>query len=213
MRLATQWGSSACFYLSFSMKYVTDIATMQRHVSRHNHRNEDDDNSLSIDCMRISFEYEYPCVASVSSWCFYLNRHSVVSPDSPVLSLRLTLYQHWSLYESISNSCYTSCSFKLWTINGQKKLQEFLADMGWAGREEEGVWGINDQKTCEPVYNVRCFVCCRWTGCLWSRWSRNSTPWTRQSKRTSGTSLRSPPINTGTHLLVLNTYLYLCVWP
>lgn len=84
------------------MKYVTDVATMQRHVSRHNHRNEDEENSLSIDCMRISFEYD----------------------------LRLTLYQHWSLYESICNSCYTSCSFKLWTLNGQKKLQEFLADMG-----------------------------------------------------------------------------------
>lgn len=84
------------------MKYVTDVATMQRHVSRHNHRNEDDDNSLSIDCMRISFEYD----------------------------LRLSLYQHWSLYESISNSCYTACSLKLWTVNGQKMLQEFLADMG-----------------------------------------------------------------------------------
>uniref|UniRef100_A0A3Q3ML92 CDC45 cell division cycle 45 homolog (S. cerevisiae) n=1 Tax=Mastacembelus armatus TaxID=205130 RepID=A0A3Q3ML92_9TELE len=85
-----------------NMKYVTDIATMQRHVSRHNHRNEDEENSLSIDCMRISFEYD----------------------------LRLTLYQHWSLYESICNSSYTSCNFKLWTLNGQKKLQEFLADMG-----------------------------------------------------------------------------------
>uniref|UniRef100_A0A3Q3WK88 Uncharacterized protein n=1 Tax=Mola mola TaxID=94237 RepID=A0A3Q3WK88_MOLML len=84
------------------VKYVTNIATMQRHVSRHSHRNEDDENSLSIDCMRISFEYD----------------------------LRLTLYQHWSLYESICNSCYTSCNFKLWTLNGQKKLQEFLADMG-----------------------------------------------------------------------------------
>ncbi|KAM9361041.1 cell division control protein 45 homolog [Symphorus nematophorus] len=84
------------------MKYVTDTATVQRHVSRHNHRNEDEENSLSIDCMRISFEYD----------------------------LRLTLYQHWSLYESICNSCYTSCNFKLWTLNGQKKLQEFLADMG-----------------------------------------------------------------------------------
>ncbi|XP_051923176.1 cell division control protein 45 homolog [Hippocampus zosterae] len=84
------------------MKYVIDIAAMQRHVSRHNHRNEDEENSLSIDCMRISFEYD----------------------------LRLTLYQHWSLYESISNSCYTCCHFKLWTLNGQKKLQEFLADMG-----------------------------------------------------------------------------------
>ncbi|TRY60533.1 hypothetical protein DNTS_026951 [Danionella cerebrum] len=72
------------------MKYVTDIATLQRHVSRHSHRNEDEENSL----------------------------------------LRLVLYQHWSLYESICNSCYTSCCFKLWSINGQKKLQEFLADMG-----------------------------------------------------------------------------------
>lgn len=84
------------------MKYITDVATLQRHVSRHNHKNEDEENSLSIDCMRISFEYD----------------------------LRLTLYQHWSLYESICNSCYTSCNFKLWTLNGQKKLQEFLADMG-----------------------------------------------------------------------------------
>ncbi|XP_018093132.1 cell division cycle 45 S homeolog isoform X1 [Xenopus laevis] len=84
------------------MKYVTDVGTLQRHVSRHNHRNEDEENSLSIDCMRIAFEYD----------------------------LRLSLYQHWSLYESICNSCYTSASLKLWSLQGQKKLQEFLADMG-----------------------------------------------------------------------------------
>ncbi|KAG8597294.1 hypothetical protein GDO81_002240 [Engystomops pustulosus] len=84
------------------MKYVTDVGTLQRHVSRHNHRNEDEENSLSIDCMRIAFEYD----------------------------VRLSLYQHWSLYESICNSCYTSSSLKLWSVQGQKKLQEFLADMG-----------------------------------------------------------------------------------
>ncbi|KAG8455927.1 hypothetical protein GDO86_001935 [Hymenochirus boettgeri] len=84
------------------MKYVTDVGTLQRHVSRHNHRNEDEENFLSIDCMRIAFEYD----------------------------LRLSLYQHWSLYESICNSCYTSASLKLWSVQGQKKLQEFLADMG-----------------------------------------------------------------------------------
>ncbi|KAM4707982.1 cell division control protein 45 homolog [Discoglossus pictus] len=84
------------------MKYVTDVGTLQRHVSRHNHRNEDEENSLSIDCMRIAFEYD----------------------------LRLSLYQHWSLFESICNSCYTSASLKLWSVQGQKRLQEFLADMG-----------------------------------------------------------------------------------
>lgn len=54
----------------YSMKYITDVATMQRHVSRHNHRNEDEENSLSIDCMRISFEYEYPSIHSASGSTF-----------------------------------------------------------------------------------------------------------------------------------------------
>lgn len=40
---------------------MTDVGILQRHVSRHNHRDEDEENSLSVDCMRISFEYEYPC--------------------------------------------------------------------------------------------------------------------------------------------------------
>ncbi|XP_010732539.3 cell division control protein 45 homolog [Larimichthys crocea] len=108
------------------MKYVTDIATMQRHVSRHNHRNEDEENSLSIDCMRITFEYD----------------------------LRLTLYQHWSLYESICNSCYTSCNFKLWTLNGQKKLQEFLADMGLPLRQVRQKFNSMDMTVKENLREV-----------------------------------------------------------
>nr|XP_012422987.1 PREDICTED: cell division control protein 45 homolog isoform X3 [Odobenus rosmarus divergens] len=42
------------------MKYVTDVGILQRHVSRHNHRNEDEENALSVDCTRISFEYDLP---------------------------------------------------------------------------------------------------------------------------------------------------------
>uniref|UniRef100_A0A9L0S182 Cell division cycle 45 n=2 Tax=Equus TaxID=9789 RepID=A0A9L0S182_HORSE len=84
------------------MKYVTDVGVLQRHVSRHNHRNEDEENALSVDCTRISFEYD----------------------------LRLALYQHWSLHESLCNTCYTAARFKLWSVHGQKRLQEFLADMG-----------------------------------------------------------------------------------
>ncbi|XP_032254456.1 cell division control protein 45 homolog isoform X2 [Neomonachus schauinslandi] len=42
------------------MKYVTDVGVLQRHVSRHNHRNEDEENALSVDCTRISFEYDLP---------------------------------------------------------------------------------------------------------------------------------------------------------
>ncbi|XP_058137804.1 cell division control protein 45 homolog [Dasypus novemcinctus] len=84
------------------MKYVTDVGALQRHVSRHNHRNEDQESTLSVDCTRISFEYD----------------------------LRLALYQHWSLYDSLCNTCYTAARFRLWSVHGQKRLQEFLADMG-----------------------------------------------------------------------------------
>ncbi|XP_061025417.1 cell division control protein 45 homolog [Eubalaena glacialis] len=84
------------------MKYVTDVGILQRHVSRHNHRHEDEEHALSVDCMRISFEYD----------------------------LRLALYQHWSLHDSLCNTCYTAARFKLWSLHGQKRLQEFLADVG-----------------------------------------------------------------------------------
>ena len=84
------------------MKYVTDVGILQRHVSRHNHRNEAEENMLSVDCTRISFEYD----------------------------LCLVLYQHWSLHESLYNTSYTAARFKLWSVHGQKRLQEFLADMG-----------------------------------------------------------------------------------
>lgn len=62
--------------LSSRMKYVTDVGILQRHVSRHNHRNEAEENMLSVDCTRISFEYEYLC--SLVPWglgrCSLLHR-------------------------------------------------------------------------------------------------------------------------------------------
>lgn len=54
--------------LSSRMKYVTDVGILQRHVSRHNHRNEAEENMLSVDCTRISFEYEYLYLCSSVPW-------------------------------------------------------------------------------------------------------------------------------------------------
>uniref|UniRef100_A0A4W2G5A0 Cell division cycle 45 n=1 Tax=Bos indicus x Bos taurus TaxID=30522 RepID=A0A4W2G5A0_BOBOX len=84
------------------VKYVTDVGVLQRHVSRHSHRREDEAHTLSVDCARISFEYD----------------------------LRLALYQHWSLHDSLCNTCYTAARLQLWSLHGQKRLQEFLADVG-----------------------------------------------------------------------------------
>ncbi|XP_077995544.1 cell division control protein 45 homolog [Glandiceps talaboti] len=83
-------------------KYVSDVDELNRHVSRHNHPLNDEDMAVSVDCLRIAFNRE----------------------------LRLSLYRHWSIFESLCHSVYTACSFKVWTMKGKKKLHEFLADMG-----------------------------------------------------------------------------------
>lgn len=42
----------------------------------------------------------------------------------------LNLHRHWSLREAVKNSLVTSAAFKLFTLKGQKRLQEFLAHAG-----------------------------------------------------------------------------------
>jgi len=81
-------------------KYFDDCTSIRNHVLRHNVA--DEDNVQSIDCMKIAFEKE----------------------------LRLTLYRHWSVFESFHNSQYTTCGLRLFTLKGTKKLHELFADMG-----------------------------------------------------------------------------------
>ncbi|KAF7283659.1 cell division cycle protein 45 isoform X2 [Rhynchophorus ferrugineus] len=44
--------------------------------------------------------------------------------------LRLTLYRHWTVEHSIKYSTFTAVRMKLWTLKGDKKIHELLADMG-----------------------------------------------------------------------------------
>ncbi|ESO91700.1 hypothetical protein LOTGIDRAFT_206668 [Lottia gigantea] len=83
-------------------KYIEDVMALQSHVLRHNHRGENEENLLSVNCLRLVFDDE----------------------------LQLTLYRHWSLFESLCHSISTACKFKVWTLKGQKRLYEFLAEMG-----------------------------------------------------------------------------------
>lgn len=83
-----------------SDKYVTDAQNLHEHVMRHNHGT--DENGTSKNCLKIGFDTE----------------------------LRLSLYRHWSLFESICQSRYTACRFRVWTNKGKNKIKEFLADMG-----------------------------------------------------------------------------------
>ena len=49
-------------YFFGSHKYATDAESLHEHVLRHNHGAED--NGLSINCIRISFDHEYPLVST-----------------------------------------------------------------------------------------------------------------------------------------------------
>lgn len=44
--------------------------------------------------------------------------------------LGLSLYRHWSLFESLRHTIYTASKFKIWTLKGQQKLSEYLAELG-----------------------------------------------------------------------------------
>ncbi|CAH0549110.1 unnamed protein product [Brassicogethes aeneus] len=45
--------------------------------------------------------------------------------------LKLSLYRHWSVEESLKYSMFTAVKMKLWSLKGDKKLQELLANMGF----------------------------------------------------------------------------------
>ncbi|XP_050425869.1 cell division control protein 45 homolog isoform X2 [Adelges cooleyi] len=44
--------------------------------------------------------------------------------------LLLALYRHWTIESSLRYSMFTAVSLKLWTIKGEKRLQQILAEMG-----------------------------------------------------------------------------------
>lgn len=83
-----------------SSSYTLESQKIQSHVTRLN--NKMNGNSVTNTSIKITFEND----------------------------LYLALYRHWSVKESIKNSVYSACRMKLWTLNGKKKLDELLVEMG-----------------------------------------------------------------------------------
>lgn len=50
----------------------------------------------------------------------------------PAEELRLTLFRHWNLYDSMYHSGYVAGKLKLWRDRGRKNLQGLLAKMGFS---------------------------------------------------------------------------------
>lgn len=45
-------------------------------------------------------------------------------------SLQLALYRHWTIESSLYNTRFSACKLKIWSLNGERRLQQLLADVG-----------------------------------------------------------------------------------
>jgi len=79
---------------------LTDTGNLQNHVARLNTRGEGE--IVAVDCLKLQSESE----------------------------LNLSLYRHWTISDSLTHTPYTAAKFKTFTLRGEHKLSEFLADMG-----------------------------------------------------------------------------------
>jgi len=81
-------------------RYMVDTGNLQNHVARLNSKAEGE--TIAVDCLKIQNEAE----------------------------LNLSLYRHWSIAQSLKHTPYTAAKFKAFTLKGEYRISEFLADMG-----------------------------------------------------------------------------------
>ncbi|GJQ85966.1 CDC45L [Trypoxylus dichotomus] len=68
--------------------------------------------------------------------------------------LRLCLYRHWTVESSLKYSAFTACKMKLWSLRGDKKLQELLADMGLPLVQSKQSFGSMDLQLRQEFQNT-----------------------------------------------------------
>lgn len=90
-----------------NQQYVLETGNLQNHVARlSQHTTEDEMSSADGSPQSVDLKITY-------------------SKD-----LLLALYRHWTVELSLRYSMYSCCKLRLWTLRGEKKVQELLAEMG-----------------------------------------------------------------------------------
>jgi hypothetical protein len=56
--------------------------------------------------------------------------------------LNLSLYRHWTLFKSLRHTAYTAMKFRTFSLKGEDKLNEFLADLG-IPLNQATIWNLN----------------------------------------------------------------------
>ncbi|XP_015191536.1 PREDICTED: cell division control protein 45 homolog isoform X2 [Polistes dominula] len=86
-----------------SQTSILEEGTLQAHVSRLSHKQGiTNDNPCGQSVVRITYDKD----------------------------LRLVLYRHWTVEASLRHSMPTAVSLRLWSIRGEQRLKELLAEMG-----------------------------------------------------------------------------------
>ena len=100
-------------------KFMLDTANLQNHVARLNNRAEGE--SIAVDSLKVSSETELDLVLSLMT-------NINIRSNNPIMFQ--VLYRHWSIAQSLRHTPYISSRFKAFTLKGEYKISEFLADIG-----------------------------------------------------------------------------------
>ncbi|XP_050530295.1 cell division control protein 45 homolog [Daktulosphaira vitifoliae] len=68
--------------------------------------------------------------------------------------LLLALYRHWTIESSLRYSMFTAVSLKLWTIKGEKRLKQILAEMGLPLAESRQMYHSMDLSLRKQFYGM-----------------------------------------------------------
>jgi len=82
-------------------RHLTDTGNLANHVARLSNNLES--SLVSVDCLKLTQEPQ---------------------------ELNLWLYRHWTLAQSLTHTPYTASKFKTFTLKGEYRISEFLADLG-----------------------------------------------------------------------------------
>ncbi|XP_025425975.1 cell division control protein 45 homolog isoform X2 [Sipha flava] len=92
-----------------------------------------------------------------------MSQSSLVKPSNTSTHLRiesekdllLALYRHWTIECSLRYSMFTAVSLKLWTIKGEKRLKQILAEMGLPLAESRQMYHSMDLSLRKEFYGFK----------------------------------------------------------
>lgn len=104
---------------------VLETGNLQGHVSRLSHRSTDAERQQTT-AVKLTYDKEYPLF---TEWEILLIV-SAINSLTIIHSLQLALYRHWTVEASLKHSMPTAVSLRLWSLRGENRLRELLAEMG-----------------------------------------------------------------------------------